>query len=102
MNEKQQKKKNKKLNREMAVVTYLFLVLFLVMAGYVVYFVLHDSDQVLNNPQNQRQELMAKRVKKGSVLSDSGKKLAYTKTDKSGKETRVYMQFSFRPYNVLL
>ncbi|MBO5487854.1 MAG: penicillin-binding protein 2 [Eubacterium sp.] len=95
MKEKQQKKKTKKLNREMAVVTYLFLILFLVMAGYVVYFVLHDSDQVLNNPQNQRQELMAKRVKKGSVLSDNGKKLAYTKTDKSGKETRVY------PYNGL-
>lgn len=95
MKEKQQKKKTKKLNREMAVVTYLFLILFLVMAGYVVYFVLHDSDQVLNNPQNQRQELMAKRVKKGSVLSDNGKKLAYTKTDKSGNETRVY------PYNGL-
>ena len=90
MKEKRQKKKAKKLNREMALVTYLFMILFLVMAGYMVYFVVHDSDQVLNNPQNKRQELMAKRVTKGSILSDTGKKLAYTKTDKSGKETRVY------------
>lgn len=90
MNGKMEKKQTKKLNREMAVVTYLFMILFLIMAGYVVYFVVHDSEQVLNNPQNKRQELMAKRVKKGSILSDDGKKLAYTKTDKSGKETRVY------------
>lgn len=90
MKEKQPKKKKKKLNREMALVTYLFMALFLVMAGYIVYFVVHDSDKILNNPQNKRQELMAKRVTKGSILSDSGKKLAYTKTDKSGTETRVY------------
>lgn len=90
MREKKPKEKKKKLNREMALITYLFLILFLVMAGYMVYFVVHESDNVLNNPQNKRQELMAKRVTKGSILSDSGKKLAYTKTGKSGEETRVY------------
>ena len=53
-------KMTKKMNREMAVVTYLFMILFLIMAGYIVYFVVHDSDKVLNNPQNKRQELLAK------------------------------------------
>lgn len=74
----------------MAIVTYLFLALFLVMAGYIVYFVMNDSDKVLNNPNNKRQELLAKRVTKGSILSDKGKELAYTKTDNKGNETRVY------------
>ncbi len=84
------KKEGKKINREMAFVTYVFLALFLVMAGYIVYFVVHDSDGVLNNPYNKRQDLLAKRVTKGSVLSDSGKILAKTETDGAGGETRVY------------
>ena len=81
-------KMTKKMNREMAVVTYLFMILFLIMAGYIVYFVVHDSDKVLNNPQNKRQELLAKRVTKGSILASGGQRLAYTKTSKSGEETR--------------
>lgn len=84
------KKQSKKLNREMAVVTYVFLTLFLVMAGYIVFFVVHDSDKVLNNPYNKRQDLLAKRVTKGSILSDTGKVLAETETDSEGNEVRVY------------
>lgn len=71
-------------------VTYVFLVLFLIMAGYVVYFVMHDSDKILNNSGNKRQELMAKRVTRGSILSADGKELALTKTSEDGTETRVY------------
>lgn len=74
----------------MAVVTYLFMILFLVMAGYMVWFVMSDTDQVLNNPRNKRQELLAKRVTRGSILSADGKALARTKTDKKGNETREY------------
>lgn len=74
----------------MAVVTYLFMVLFLIMAGYLLYFVVHDSDRVLNNPANKRQELLAKRVKRGSIVSDTGRVLAETKTLKNGNEVRVY------------
>ena len=88
--EKNDVKSRKRLNREMAVVTYLFMILFLVMAGFLIYFVAHDSDQVLNNSANKRQELLAKRVVKGSILSDKGKVLAETKTNKNGEETRVY------------
>ena len=76
-----EEKRGKRLNREMAAVTYIFMILFLVMAGYIAYFVLHDSDKVLNNPYNKRQELLAERVTKGSILSDTGKALAKTRTD---------------------
>ncbi len=87
---KKQERKSNQLNREMALITYIVLALFLVMAGYVVYFVVHDSETVLNNPYNKRQELLAKRVTRGSILSDSGEELAQTKTDSEGNETRVY------------
>ncbi len=88
-------KGNKKQNREMAVVTYIVMALFFVLAGYIVYFVIHDSDKILNNSYNNRQELLAKRVTKGKVLSGDGKVLAETVTDKDGNETRYY------PYNGL-
>lgn len=80
----------KRQNREMAVVTYIVMVLFLVMAGYLVYFMLHDSDTILNNSYNKRQDLLAKRVTKGSILSADGKVLAETVTDKKGNESRNY------------
>ena len=82
--------KGRGINREMALVTYLFIILFLIMAGYLIYFVVMDSDTVLNNPNNKRQELMAKRVTKGSILADDGTKLAYTETDEDGNDTRIY------------
>ncbi len=88
--QKSSRNSGKRLNREMAVITYVVLALFLIMAGYVMYFVLMDSDKVLNNSYNKRQDLLAKRVTKGSILSDKGKVLAVTKTDKSGEEYRYY------------
>ena len=64
-------KGSKRQNREMAVVTYLVMAIFFILAGYMVYFIIHDSDQVLNNSANKRQELLAKRVPKGKILSDT-------------------------------
>lgn len=78
------------MNREMATVTYLFMFLFVFMAGYVIWFLAGDTDQILNNPENKRQDLLAERVTKGSILSDRGKVLAKTVTDGEGKEKRVY------------
>ena len=60
-------KGSKRQNREMAVVTYLVMAIFFILAGYMVYFIIHDSDQVLNNSANKRQELLAKRVTKGKI-----------------------------------
>lgn len=89
-NEENESKNRKRLNREMAVVTYIFLVLFLFMAGYLIWFIVQDSDQVLNNPANKRQELLAKKVTRGSILSADGTVLAETETKEDGKEKRKY------------
>lgn len=83
-------KGNRRQNREMAVVTYIVMALFFIMAGYVVYFVIHDSDNLLNNSYNNRQDLLAKRVTRGKILSDNGKVLAETRTDSDGDEYRNY------------
>lgn len=88
-------KKRKRMNREMAAVTYIFMFLFVFMASYVIWFLMGDTDKILNNPQNKRQELLAERIQKGSILSDKGKVLAKTETDSKGNEKRVY------PYNEL-
>lgn len=88
--EKLQRKRNKKTNREMAIVTYLFLGLFLVMIGFLVKFLAGDMNALLNNQYNKRQDLLAEQITKGSILSANGKILAKTETDKNGKETRYY------------
>lgn len=84
------KDKDRGVNKEMAVVTYIFIFLFLILSGYILYFVIHDSDSILNNPANKRSEVWAKHVTRGSILSSDGKKLAYTETDDEGNETRRY------------
>lgn len=84
------KKKHKRMNREMATVTYLVMFLFVFMAGYVIWFLSGDTDRILNNAYNGRQDLMAERVRKGSILSDSGAVLAKTQKTGSGNEIRYY------------
>jgi len=63
---------------------------FLCMAGYLTYFMVAKSQKIINNPYNKRQEVLAKKVQKGKILSSDGKVLAETKTDRDGKDTRVY------------
>ncbi len=82
--------RRKRMNREMAMVTYIFMFLFMFMAGYVIWFLAGDTDQILNNTQNRRQDLLAERVEKGKILSAGGKVLAKTGMDKKGNEKRTY------------
>ncbi len=77
-------------NREMAVVAYIFIALFMVLSIYILIFILRDSDKVLNNPANKRSEIWAKHVTRGSILSSDGKVLARTDTSEDGEERRVY------------
>lgn len=70
--------------------TYGVVAVFLAMAGYLAYFLAFDSGDVINNAHNPRQELLAERIVKGSIISADGKVLAETRTDQSGKESRSY------------
>lgn len=87
---KRTSKTSRKKNREFAVITYTFLVLFVCMMGYFVYFQMSESEIFINSPYNKRQDLFAKKVVRGEILSSDGYVLAQTVTDDSGKETREY------------
>lgn len=86
--EEQQKKKSS--NREFAKVTYLFVGLFLAMMGYLVYFHMVESKDIINSPYNVRLDSMADRVVRGEILDNEGNILAKTEVADDGTETRVY------------
>lgn len=77
-------------NREFAVITYLFLGLFLLMIGYFVYFQVFRSEDVINSPYNKRQDTFAGHVVRGEILSSEGNVLAQTLVNEDGSETRYY------------
>ncbi len=88
MGEKTKKKRNP--NREAAVITYFFLILFLAMMAYFVYFQVVQSETFINSPYNSLQNLFSEYVVRGDIVSADGKVLATTVTDEDGTETREY------------
>lgn len=69
---------------------YLFAGMFLLLCGYLSWFLLFESREVINNPYNLRQENFEKKITRGSILSADGKVLAQTNVSEDGKESRVY------------
>ena len=88
--ERARAKQKKKTDKELARVTYLFVTLFLVMIGYLVYFNVVKSKDIINSPYNVRQDLLAKRVVRGKILDQQGNVLARTIVNEDGSETREY------------
>ena len=89
---KEEKKKKRKpvRNKEFARITYLFIGLFLVLMGYLVYFNIFQSKSIINSPYNKRQDIFADRVVRGKILDKDGNVLAKTDVSEDGTETRVY------------
>lgn len=77
-------------NQQIMVVTYVFVLLFVAIIGYMVYFMVVQSKDVINNSYNQRQNLLAERTVRGKIVTEDGDVLAQTITDSSGNETRKY------------
>lgn len=71
-------------------ILYIFIGLFILMMGYFSYFLIGRSNEVINSTYNKRQEVLAMRVVRGSILSADNQILARTRVDKEGKETREY------------
>ena len=85
-----EQRKKKLSNREFARVTYLFVGLFLAMMGYLVYFNIVQSKDIINSPYNVRLDSMADRVVRGKILDNVGNVLAKTEVAEDGTETRIY------------
>ncbi len=82
--------KKEQTNREIILVTYIFVGLFVLVLGYITNFMFSQSSEVINNAYNQRQDLLSEQIVRGDIISADGKTLAHTDTDKNGTEKRVY------------
>ena len=88
--DKHLEKKKRARNKEFARVTYVFVALFLVMMGYIGYFTVVKSKDIISSPYNPRLDSMADRVVRGKILDKSGNVLAETDTADDGSEYRYY------------
>ena len=71
-------------------VTYFFVGLFLVLMGYLVYFNVFKSKDIINSPYNVRLDSMSERVLRGKIVDKYGNVLAKTEVAEDGTEKRTY------------
>ena len=84
------KNKKKGKNKEFAIITYLFMAIFICLIAYFIYFVGFKSDEIINSAYNPRLSTFSEHVIRGDILSQEGVVLATTKTYEDGTEDRVY------------
>ena len=88
------KNKEKSLkNKDIMLITYVFIGLFVLLIGNLIYFIGFQSKNVVNNSYNKRQDVMAETVQRGSILAADGEILAESLEKSNGSLTRYY------PYN---
>ncbi len=77
-------------NRETNVISFIFVALFLLMSGYLVYFNVFKASSIIDNPYNKRIDNLENKVVRGNILAADGQILATTQVDEEGNETRYY------------
>ena len=82
-------RKKKHANRQFLQITYIFVGLFLVLIGYIIHFVVRDSQNVITDSHNLRLQELEKYVVRGKIISANGKVLAQTVSN-GDSETRDY------------
>ena len=81
---------NNRANRNIMLLTYTVLALFLGMMGYFGYFLQIKSEEVINSSYNARLDSFSDRVLRGRIFSSDGMVLAQTQINAQGEEVRVY------------
>lgn len=82
--------KKKRGNSTYVFISYAFILIFLLLIGYLIYFNVYLKDAILNSPYNKRQDSAAEYVVRGEIRTSDGKTLAKTDVADDGTETRVY------------
>lgn len=82
--------KKNKANRNIFVSTIIFVVIFLIMSGYMIYFNVVKAEGIINNPYNKRQNVLTEKIIRGSILSNDKTPIAVTNVDSEGNESRYY------------
>lgn len=88
--EKQERKRKRSKNKPYALVSYMFVAIFVSLIGYMIYFNVIKSEEFINSPYNTRQDTFADRVVRGDIQSSDGQVLATTQVAEDGTETRWY------------
>lgn len=83
-------KKKRNPNKEILRITYIFLLVFILMIGYFISFYIEDSQDIINNTYNRRQNILEAEITRGNILSSDGQILATTITTENGTEQRHY------------
>ena len=83
-------KRRRARNKEYTFVSVFFVLIFLGLAGYLVYFNAIKRDSFINSPYNTRQDTFADRVVRGNIMSSDGEILAQTNVSDDGTEERSY------------
>ncbi len=84
------KKEKKKKNKEFAVVSNFFLIIFIAMACYFCYFVQFESQDFVSSSYNPRLSAMYDDVIRGSIMTSDGVVVAKTEVSEDGSEERNY------------
>lgn len=89
-NSGKEKTSMRKGNREIMLITYVFVAVFIGLIVYLFWYTQFKSGGIINNPYNKRQDLLAAKVVRGDILSRDGSVLATTFVDENGLEERYY------------
>lgn len=84
------KKRHEESNKEIGVITYIFLGVFLLLLIYLGVFTQFQAPNIINNNYNKRQSLLESRIIRGEILSRERNVLAQTKSDTDGGYYRTY------------
>lgn len=79
-----------KNNNNIMKTTYIFTGLFVLLAVYLVGYIVLQSKKDINNTYNKRQDILAQKVVRGTIYSNDLKPLAMTKLDENNEEYRYY------------
>ncbi len=77
-------------NTVLTIVTYTFVLFFIVLVGYLVYLNVFQKESLNANAYNSKQDANIDKYIRGSIYSEDGQALAYTQVDSDGTETRIY------------
>lgn len=77
-------------NREIQVIMYIFLTLFIALIVYLLCFVYGDSKTVVNSAYNKRIGILANHVKRGNIYANDASYLALNEEYDDGTIKRVY------------
>lgn len=88
--QKREESCQRRMNKDILNVTYIFLGLFLLLAIYFAWLSGHGAQQYINNPYNKLLNLVADTVIRGDIYSADGELLATTSYDGDGNDYRYY------------